>query len=270
MARLVAAGTRARASRAIAHAGRLAWGAWACAVFALLAPLVFVAVVSAGSLAARRRVAKAGTRALFALWFTPPRVTGSLERRSGEEAAAGDERPGGGGRPCLVVANHASYLDGLLLTAVLPPGIAFVAKRELQPQRFAGLLLRRLGALFVERFDAQRSAEDARLVAEHLARGEQVVVFAEGTFLREPGLLPLRMGAFVNAAAQGVPVVPVAIRGTRTMLPGDDLFPTRARLEVVIGEPLRPSGDDWRAALSLREQVRAWLLARTGEPDLEP
>ncbi|HLS57429.1 MAG TPA: AMP-binding protein [Zeimonas sp.] len=264
--RLGVAGSGARVRRTIAQLAGRAWGLWVWAVFALLAPAVFLAVVSGPSLAARRRAAKFGTRVLFALGFASPRVTGSLAERPSRASAGG---PGTRGHACLIVANHASYLDGLVLTAVLPPRIAFVAKRELQPQRFAGLLLRKLGALFVERFDMQRSTQDAQQVVERLALGEQVVVFAEGTFLREPGLLPLRMGAFVNAAAHRVPIVPVAILGTRTMLPGDDRFPRRARLEVIIGDPLTAEGDDWQAAVALRARVRGWLLARTGEPDLE-
>jgi len=95
------------------------------------------------------------------------------------------------------------------------------------------------------------------------------VVFAEGTFRREPGMLPLHMGAFVSAVSNGVPVVPVAIRGTRRMLPGDDLYPRPARIEVIVGEPIAAAGADWQAALQLRAQVRQWLLAQTGEPDLD-
>ena len=58
--------------------------------------------------------------------------------------------------PCVVVANHASYLDGIIMTAVLPPRFTFVIKREMTSVPFAHFLLRRLGSEFVERTDHSR------------------------------------------------------------------------------------------------------------------
>ncbi len=252
---LAAAAAAARVRASALRAGEIAWGAWACLVVFVCAPLAYAAVVAVPGLGARRRAARTGARVILGLWLTPPRLLGDASALQGGA--------------CVVVPNHASYLDGFVLTAALPAGIAFVAKHELEPQRFAGLLLRRLGTIFVERFDAQRGAEDAQRIDAALARGERLVVFAEGTLRRAPGLLPLHMGAFVSAAGNGVPVVPVAIRGTRRMLPGEDLFPRPVRLEVVVGAPIAAPGADWQAALALRAQVREWLLAQTGEPDLD-
>src|ERR1700722_4924964 len=67
--------------------------------------------------------------------------------------------------PCVVVANHASYIDGLVAAAALPPDFAFVIKKEMVSVPLAGLLLRRLGSEFVERFDRHKSAVDARRVS---------------------------------------------------------------------------------------------------------
>ena len=98
-------------------------------------------------------------------------------------------------------------------------------------------------------------------------QGVAPLVFPEGTLRREPGLLPFRMGAFVAATQAGVPVVPVVIRGTRSMLPDGIWIPRPARLEVWVGEPLVPEGDGWHAAIALRDKARAAILARSGEPD---
>ncbi len=65
---------------------------------------------------------------------------------------------------CVVVANHASYLDGLVMTAALPPRFGFVIKREMERVPLAGALLRRLGSEFVERFNRHRGGADARRV----------------------------------------------------------------------------------------------------------
>jgi 1-acyl-sn-glycerol-3-phosphate acyltransferase len=82
------------------------------------------------------------------------------------------------------------------------------------------------------------------------------------------------MGAFVAAAETGAPIVPVAIRGTRFVLPAETFLPRRGALEVHIGQPLEASptagGDQaaWQRALALRRHARDFILARCGEPDL--
>jgi len=199
-----------------------------------------------------RARARGAARLAFFLAGASPRVEGA------ERLASGD---------AVVVCNHASYLDGILLTAALPPRIVFVAKRDLAPQRLAGTLLRRLGTLFVERVDAARSVEDHRAIEQSARAGLAPLVFPEGTLRREPGLLPFRMGAFVAAAQAGVTVVPVVMRGTRSMLPDGVWFPRPARLEVWVGEPIAPGGSDWQAAIALRDKAREAILARSGEPD---
>jgi 1-acyl-sn-glycerol-3-phosphate acyltransferase len=95
-----------------------------------------------------------------------------------------------------------------------------------------------------------------------------MVIFPEGTFYRAPGLLPFRMGTFLVAAEAGVPVVPVAILGTRSMLRGDDFFPRRGKATVAAAPSILPRGTDWQAAVRLRDAVRSEILARCGEPDL--
>jgi 1-acyl-sn-glycerol-3-phosphate acyltransferase len=77
------------------------------------------------------------------------------------------------------------------------------------------------------------------------------------------------MGAFLAAAATGAAVVPVAICGTRAMLPDGATLPRPTPLEVIIGEPLVPEGASWRAAVGLRRASRARILSHVHEPDLE-
>ncbi len=77
------------------------------------------------------------------------------------------------------------------------------------------------------------------------------------------------MGAFYVAAQAGAPVVPVAIRGTRSMLRGDDWFPRRGAITVTVRPAIAPEGDDLAAAVRLRDAVRAEILSYCGEPDLQ-
>jgi acyl carrier protein len=171
--------------------------------------------------------------------------------------------------PFVIAANHTSYLDGAVLLAALEwRRYAFVAKRELKDSFIARTLVQGLGARFVERFDVQRSAEHADELVEAAKRGVSLIVFPEGTLLRHTGLMPFRAGAFQVAAQAGIPVVPVALRGVRSVLRDGTWYPRRAPIAVTFGAPIHPDGDDWNATVALRDRVRAEVLKHCGEPDL--
>lgn len=174
----------------------------------------------------------------------------------------------GSGR--LVVANHSSYLDGLFLLAVLPRPHRFVAKRELASVPIMALLLRRLGTVFVERFDARAGVEDAHRIAELVQRGESLIFFPEGTFTRAPGLLPFHLGAFTTSVATDRPIVPIALRGTRALLRDGQWLPRHVPVIVHIGKPIAATQtrNAFANIVQLRETARRFILARCGEPDL--
>jgi 1-acyl-sn-glycerol-3-phosphate acyltransferase len=240
--------------RRSAHAaGDILYAGYAWLVFWALAPWVWLAVALLPSPAFNRVVIRAAARLLIRLCALPIRVEGL------------DQPLAGSG---MLVANHASYIDGIVLAAVLPPVFCFVAKGELAGRFAARVFLRRIGAEFVERFDFQRGVEDARRLTEAVRAGRRLIFFPEGTFDRMPGLLPFHLGAFAAAAAAGVPVVPVAIRGTRSVLRSGQWFPRRGAIRVTVGAPLVPQGSDWSAAIKLRDAARAEILKACGEPDV--
>jgi 1-acyl-sn-glycerol-3-phosphate acyltransferase len=170
--------------------------------------------------------------------------------------------------PVIVAANHASYIDSPLLFALLPRRARFVAKGELARNPVARFVFRAAGAVFVERFDIERGVQAARELARLAGEGEALVFFAEGTFTRAPGLMPFHMGAFVAAAESGAPVIPLTIRGTRSVLRDGQWLPRWGPIHVSIGVPQAPSGSDWRSAVRLRDAIRAEILAGCGESDL--
>ena len=171
--------------------------------------------------------------------------------------------------PFVLAANHTSYLDGAVLVAALEwRRYAFVAKRELKDNFIARTLVQGLGARFVERFDVQQSAEHAGELVEAAKDGVSLIVFPEGTLARHTGLMPFRAGAFQVAAQAAIPVVPVALRGVRSVLRDGTWYPRRAPIAVTFGAPIEPDGDDWNATLRLRDRVRAEILKGCGEPDL--
>jgi 1-acyl-sn-glycerol-3-phosphate acyltransferase len=171
--------------------------------------------------------------------------------------------------PCIAVSNHASYLDAVLLAAVLPRPFAFVAKQELEQSLVAGFLLRRLGAEFINRdVDASQSVANAKRLAALARAGTALFLFPEGTFRRAPGLRPFHQGAFLAAAEAGVPVVPVALEGTRAILRDESWFAHRGNITVSVGRPINPQGSNWETAMQLSREARAHILAACGEPDL--
>ncbi|MSQ52175.1 MAG: acyl-phosphate glycerol 3-phosphate acyltransferase [Betaproteobacteria bacterium] len=174
-----------------------------------------------------------------------------------------------GEKTSVLAVNHTSYLDAVVLLSLLEyRGHAFVAKREFQDNFFLRALLTGFGTQFVERFEVAKSAEHANELADAAKRGVSLIVFPEGTLKRNTGLMDFRTGAFLAVAQAGIPVVPVAIRGLRSVLRDGTWYLRRAPVTVTIGAPLEPAGGDWAAAVKLRDAVRAEILKSCGEPDL--
>lgn len=234
--------------------GDALYASWWWFVIAVGYSTAWIAVMAAPGLERRWALTRAIARAMLAALGVPV-------------SAAGLERLPKGA--AVLAFNHSSYMDVTLLAAFLPGEPAFVAKKELAEQQLAGPFLRRLGALFVERFDVAASVADARALAAAARGGRNLVFFPEGTFTRRPGLCGFYLGAFKIAAEANLPVYPGILRGTRSMLRGEQWFPRRAPLAIRIEEPIRPGGSDFASALELRNGVRGVILAHCGEPDID-
>ena len=100
-----------------------------------------------------------------------------------------------------------------------------------------------------------------------LEAGRSVLVFPEGTFLRPAGLLPFRMGAFLTAAKTAVDVIPAALRGSRSIMRAGSWLIRSGSVFVCVEKPLQPDGNDWHAAVRLRDASRQAILRNSGEPD---
>jgi 1-acyl-sn-glycerol-3-phosphate acyltransferase len=171
------------------------------------------------------------------------------------------------------VANHCSYIDGVVMQATLPPQFSFVIKTEMSRVPLAGTILRRIGAEFVDRSDRLRGQRDTRRLLRSATSGQAMAFFPEGTFSHEVGLLKFHVGAFAAAVRAHLPVVAVAIRGTRHCLPADSIWPRPGVIQVDVLNVFAPPAadeaiEDRDAALRLRDAARAQILQALGEPDL--
>ena len=233
---------------------QIAYAIYTYLVFAALGLAALVGVLLVPGLGRRRVVARSVARAFLRLAGMRLEVRG-LERIPASQ--------------CVVVANHESYLDGLVLTAALPPRFGFVIKREMARVPLAASLLHRIGAEFVERFDRNKGAADARRVLRTATTGQSLVFFPEGTFSRQPGLLKFHAGAFLAATRAGCPVVPAAVRGTRQALPPGHALPHAASIRVELLPAVAPSAPDSDMAVTeLRERAREAILHHLAEHDL--
>jgi 1-acyl-sn-glycerol-3-phosphate acyltransferase len=253
IARLWLGSAGARSARLISLSGDVAYAFWWWAVIATGFVIAWFAVMVVPGLERRWRAVRAIARAALTAVGIRVTINGVDHLRRGN---------------AVLVFNHSSYMDAVALTATLPGAPAFIAKRELARQVFAGPMLRRLGVVFVERYDPAASIADSEAVIRVAREGRLLVIFPEGTFTRREGLAGFYLGAFKVAAEAGLPVIPGIIRGTRTVLRGEQWFPRRSAVAVEIDAPVAPSGADFASILKLRDQVRAVMLSRSGEPDL--
>jgi 1-acyl-sn-glycerol-3-phosphate acyltransferase len=122
----------------------------------------------------------------------------------------------------------------------------------------AGLLLRRLGSQFVERFNRHKGGVDARRVLKLAATGQSLVFFPEGTFTDVAQVGKFLGGAFTTAERSDMPVVAVAIHGTRAVLPPGGVNICRSAIRVEILEVL--------TANDAKQRSRELIASAVGEP----
>jgi 1-acyl-sn-glycerol-3-phosphate acyltransferase len=229
------------------------FAAWWWAVISVLFALGWIAVITLPRVSWRWAAVRALARISLRLLGVPLSVSGidRIPRASS-----------------VLVFNHSSYMDAIVVAAALPGEPTYVAKKELAGQAFAGPLLRRLGVLFIDRFEIADSLTDLESVSAAAQQRRLLVFFPEGTFTRRAGLSGFYLGAFKVAAQAKLPVVPGILRGTRSMLRSDQWFPRWSPISVTNEGPIEPKGTELGDVVELRDTARRVILAGCGEPDL--
>jgi 1-acyl-sn-glycerol-3-phosphate acyltransferase len=168
-------------------------------------------------------------------------------------------------KPLLLVSNHTSYADALILGAVLPFDFRFVVKSDAASWPLVGRFIRQCDFPLVHREDPSQISPDFEQITRALRQGTAVHLFPEGTFTRACGLRPFQMGAFKLAVEAGCPLFPVTLQGVREVLPEGSWLPRRRRIRVVAGPLVIPRGKDLSEQVRLRDAVREEFLRHCGE-----
>ena len=153
----------------------------------------------------------------------------------------------------VVVTNHQSMYDILLIYGWLKLDLKWVMKKELRKVPGIGLGCEKAGHIFVDRKKPKQAAKAISDALDRMGNGIGILFFSEGTRSRDGRLLPFKKGAFRLSVDQSLPILPVTLVGTRDVQPGNTLSLFPGAIRMVIHPAIDPSGKD---ADSLLEQTR--------------
>jgi 1-acyl-sn-glycerol-3-phosphate acyltransferase len=171
--------------------------------------------------------------------------------------------------PMVYVANHASYIDSIIMMAILPVSTRIIFKKELIHHPFIRFIMKKIDYLPVDRLDYIQGIEDTQRFVSTLKAKHSVMIFPEGTFGYVTGLRPFKLGAFKIAAETATPVCSIALKGTRRIWRDVESLLRPGRITVTVCDPIMPTGDDWKAVTALRQKVKTEIVKYCGEPALD-
>ncbi len=167
-------------------------------------------------------------------------------------------------KTCIFMSNHRSYFDLMALMRVLPGNYRAVAKKSLFYIPLFGWALWITGFISIDRGNRKKAFMSIDKAAKKIASGTSVLIFPEGT--RNPegkGLLPFKKGAFHLALKAGVPIIPIAIKGSSAILPKKSLRISPGTMEIIVGHPIETSSYDNKEELLLK--TREIMLCLLGD-----
>jgi 1-acyl-sn-glycerol-3-phosphate acyltransferase len=167
----------------------------------------------------------------------------------------------------IYAANHASYFDIPILIVSLPGQIRIVYKRELIRLPIFGWAMKLGSYVPIDRGDSREALESLERAAQKIREGSSVLLFPEGTRSVDGKLQPFKRGAFALAVRSRVPIVPVTINGSFSILPKKEWRVRPGEIEVVIHPPLTTNGWNGREGeLQLMAHVRNAISSSYVEP----
>ncbi len=173
-------------------------------------------------------------------------------------------------RPYVFMANHASMIDIWAMFIVLPVSFRFIAKKQLGGIPLFGWAMRAGRFIFIDRQNALAARRSIEEAARRIKAGQSVVIFPEGTRTRDGKLGAFKKGGFHLAIDSGVDIVPVAIRGTRPLMPPGTPLIRAGTVEIELGVPISTAGLGPADRGRMVTEVRARIAEMLGEPTAAP
>lgn len=141
-------------------------------------------------------------------------------------------------RSYIVVANHLSLFDIPVLYGWLRLDLKWVMKKELRKVPLIGYGCYRMGHIFLDRSNRQRALEELHAVKQSLQPGTSILFFPEGTRSRDGIMQHFKSGAFVMAKDLDLPILPITLRDTDTILPPDGMRLSPGSADMIIHPPI--------------------------------
>ncbi|TFB08959.1 1-acyl-sn-glycerol-3-phosphate acyltransferase [Candidatus Atribacteria bacterium MT.SAG.1] len=159
--------------------------------------------------------------------------------------------------PFIIVANHSSLLDPVILGVSIKPKIIFVAAAYLFEIRWLGYLLRKANSIPVQRENDIKAIKQSLKI---LQQGIVLGIFPEGGVDRQKDDLPIKAGAAYLATKVGVPIVPIRIKGADKVLPrGAKFIRSLNKIEVEIKKPIYCSRQTNKNKEIIKRVVKSYI-----------
>lgn len=177
-------------------------------------------------------------------------------------------------RACVFCSNHLSLMDTALVFAHVPVQFRILAKRYVFRIPFLGSHLRRSGHLPVDETNPRSALRSFELAAQHIRTGAPVILFPEGGRSPDGRLGEFKTGAALLAIKAGVPLVPLAIHGSRQVLPPGSIHIRPATVRMSFAKAFSTEGLTYRDAERLtalaRQKIGEMLDEQTADRHLMP
>jgi 1-acyl-sn-glycerol-3-phosphate acyltransferase len=172
-------------------------------------------------------------------------------------------------RPYVFMANHASMIDIWAVFVGVPVPLRFIAKKQLGGIPLFGWAMRAGRFIFIDRQNAASARRSIEEAARRIKSGQSVVIFPEGTRTRDGSLGAFKKGGFHLAIDSSADIVPVAIHGSRALMPRGSALIRAGQVRLELGEPISTVGlgpGDREALLTRVRGKVAEMLGESNEP----
>jgi 1-acyl-sn-glycerol-3-phosphate acyltransferase len=180
----------------------------------------------------------------FILWITFVRVKIHQQHRIDK------------GQSYVIVANHQSIYDILVVYGYLPLVFKWVMKIELRKTPFIGFTCHLMGHIFVDRKNRRAAVKTMQQAGKKLTGGTSVFFFPEGTRNQGENLMPFKKGAFKMSESLGLPILPLTIKGASQVMPTNSFRILPGTITLIFHEPISPETIKQQSTENLINQVR--------------